>query len=918
MPVTLSLHQQQVVDHRGSDLQVIACAGSGKTESISRRVAALIYEGAAPESIIAFTFTERAATELKDRIAQRVAESMGREFLDRLGPMFVGTIHGYCFRLLQDYVPRYGNYDVVDPNRHAGLLSREYRNLGLSRLGNRHWAPIQEFARTADVISNELIPSTALDGSELGEVYAAYRAMLDRYHFLTFGMIIQTAVEALEQPAVFERVHSPLRHLLVDEYQDINPAQERLIELLAQPPVQLCVVGDDDQAIYQWRGSDVSNIVEFTRRRPAVVTVNLDTNRRSRAGIVDTADGFAASIPGRLPKVMHWKREAEAGEVTAWSGETEEDEAATIAETIVRLHRQGFAYRDIAVLYRSVRTSAPPLIEALRERGIPYACAGRTGLFQQPEVAVFGELFAWLVDGEWRDERFGEMRQADLDRIVTTLDHVFCNGRPILGLKKYFEDWKAYRLRGNQTVSLVGDFYRHLWRLSAQAIDIDTPEGSTRFGGLARFSQVLADFEHVNRRGRHVEGDEGRQFRGGQDRGIWYFRALHNYLLHYARDAYEDFEGEPTADLDAVDILTVHQAKGLEWPIVFMPSLVSSRFPSSRSGRAQNWLLPEAVFPASSRTRYEGGDAEERRLFYVAMTRARDRVYLSYFLRRRNRFRPSPYLVEVAGDDIPRLDELPLPAAPPATQTAEPPTQEVSFSELASFDECGYRYRLGSVFGFQQELAVELGYGHAIHHVLRHLAEEARDSGTIPDAAMLAVLVDREFYLPFANAPAFDRMHASASRLVRSYVERYSDDLARVWAVERPFELYLDDGVVAGRADVILDREDGRPGSLAIVDYKVAEDPIRDDRYRLQLAVYTAAARGEGLDVTAAYLHELQDGTRRAVDIGEAPVGDAVATVARSLGAIRRAEYPAQPERVKCRGCDYRVLCRHTRWGDPD
>src|SRR6266852_3037557 len=166
--VTLSANQQAVVDLRGSDLQVIACAGSGKTESISRRVATLIAEGAEPASIVALTFTERAADELKQRITHRVAERMGNGFRDRLGPMFVGTIHAYCFRILQNHVPEYGNYDVLDENRHAGFLSREHQRLGLSKLNAKHWAPIRDFMRTADVISNERIPASALDGTPIG------------------------------------------------------------------------------------------------------------------------------------------------------------------------------------------------------------------------------------------------------------------------------------------------------------------------------------------------------------------------------------------------------------------------------------------------------------------------------------------------------------------------------------------------------------------------------------------------------------------------------------------------------------------------------------------------------------------------------------------------------------------------------
>jgi len=322
-----------VVEHRGRSLQVIACAGSGKTESISRRIASLIAEGEEPASIVAFTFTERAAAELNERIVRWVEDVKGPGFLDRLGPMFVGTIHGYCFRVLQDHVPRFGNYDVLDEHRQAGLLSREYRSLGLVNLGARHWQPIRDFKKTADVISNELIRPDSLDGTAVGDCYRAYLAMLERYHFLTYGQLISEALAALQEPRTFESVHGPLSHLLVDEYQDINPAQERLIELLSRPPVTLCVVVVVDQSIYQWRGSDVRNIVLFADRRPGTERVTLDTNRRCRPRIVARANSFAASIRGRLPKEMKPVRGPGDHEIVAWSAPIEADEARTVAES---------------------------------------------------------------------------------------------------------------------------------------------------------------------------------------------------------------------------------------------------------------------------------------------------------------------------------------------------------------------------------------------------------------------------------------------------------------------------------------------------------------------------------------------------------------------------------------------------------
>jgi DNA helicase-2/ATP-dependent DNA helicase PcrA len=526
-------------------------------------------------------------------------------------------------------------------------------------------------------------------------------------------------------------------------------------------------------------------------------------------------------------------------------------------------------------------------------------------------VAYVAEIYAWFVGGDWRDEPFGEFRPADLGRIVNGLNRVFADGQPIPDLKEYLEDWRAFVLRGHRPVNLVGDYYRLLHQLGVHRTDLTSPVGSARMGALARFSEVLGDFEHVHRRGRQVERSGVRVFEAASDRGRDYFRALHNYMLHYARDAYEEFEGEPAVDLDAVDILTVHQAKGLEWPIVFMPSLVQGRFPSRRAGQPQDWLLPESVFPADVRSRYEGGDAEERRLFYVALTRARDAVYLSAFERKTNRFQPADYLCEVAGGTPAPQHELPLPAPPDPGSIGEPPPLAVSFSDLAAFGECGHRYRLSTTLGFQTQIAPELGYGRAVHHVLRQLAEAVRASGQLPPPDGVDDVVSREFFVPFASPQAWESMRRAARRVVATYMATYAADLTRVWAVERPFALHVEDGTVSGRADVILDGEGGRSGALAIVDYKVATDEDRSGRYEEQLRVYSLAGRGEGLEVQAAYLHELRDGTRREVDISEGATQTALGQVLERVAALRHSEFAPKPEATRCSRCEYVRLCCH-------
>lgn len=912
--------KQQAIDYRGGHLQLIACAGSGKTETVSLRVASLVAEGKDPASIVAFTFTERAAKELKARIYKKVEKIKGKDFLGRLGPLFVGTIHSYCFKMLQDNVPEYGNYDVLDEHRHAGLLARTYRELGLDLFSHRKFEGIKEFKRVADVIGNELIDPASLKKHDLGRCYEKYLDMLSRFRVLTFQMIIARAVEALGDPKIFKKVQGPLRHLIVDEYQDINPAQEKLIELLAKPPVQLCVVGDDDQSIYEWRGSNVENIITFAQRYKNVKQFKLVSNRRSRPAIINIANQFAKiSIKGRLDKTMKPVRAGRKPEVVTWKADTPEKEAEQIAQAVVALKEKGFEYGHIAVLFRSVRTSAGPLVDALRIKGIPFECGGRTGLFMQPEISLFAQIYAWIVNEKWQDAKYGYYEKADLGRILAGLNTLLAGKKSgIPGLRKYLEVWKEDADAAHKSVNLVRDFYKFLRFLGTPMLNPDDPKDRTRLGAFARFTQLLADYEHVTRRARWVEEDGKRVFKGAQDRGHNYYYGLYLYLQYYARDAYEDFEGEKAFDTESVNILTVHQAKGLEWPVVFIPCLSSQRFPSRNSGRKQEWYLPERVFRESVRKRYEGGDVQERRLFYVAMTRARDTVYLSTFDHMIKTAKPSSYVEEIAAMNggLKSYAKLPVPDFPEDPKEKEPLALEIGFSDIAAYEECGFRFRLSEAYGFQPALAPEMGYGRAIHHILRHVAEVTRDEKKVPTKETARQIMEREFYLPFANKPGFEEMKRRAKFVVDRYLGAYSADLGRVWAIERPFELQVEGGIVSGKADVILDYLDGKLGRLAIVDYKSAKGLSKEEKFNFQIQVYTAAGRGEGLEVAAGYLHDLTDGHRDSVDVGESSTRAAVERLGRSVKAVRQGHFPPSGKTRTCRSCDYKVICRHSKAPD--
>jgi DNA helicase-2/ATP-dependent DNA helicase PcrA len=889
----------RAVRHRGSHLQIVAAAGSGKTEVVAQRVADLLADGVAPAGIVAFTFTERAAAELRQRIAERVDDRLGPVALDQLGGLFVGTIHAYCFQLLRTHLPRYETYDVLDDNQLTAFLAREATRLGMKVLDpqgrDRLFASIRAFLRGVDVVENELLDPAAMP-RPFRTVLTDYLATLERYRLLTFGQQVVRAVRELERPEVRERALADVRHLIVDEYQDVNPSQEHLIELLAGPGVELCVVGDDDQAIYQWRGSDIGNIVSFGRRYPGVATFEITINRRSRPGIVGVANRFAATIPGRLVKSMDLHRPPAGGtEVTLWYGADDLAEASRIAKLIFDLHGDGVPYRDIAVLVRS-QAAYRALVAELAATEIPVQPGGRTGLFDQPEALVIGRTFAWLTDVEWRVP--GQWASAVAEDALLD-EYAAAFGLDEVGrrrLRVFLRNWRDAVPR-ERPADLVGELFELYEELGVKNWDLDDAIEVNRLGTLARFSALLADYESVRRRARPDDSVPGEQI-GGLDRGEWYYRNLAIHVVNYAAGAYEGFDGEADVELDAVDLTTVHRAKGLEWPVVFVPS---NRFPSTRTGSRQDWLVPRTLFPAD---RYEGSDADERRLFYVALTRARDWVSVSRHERVATRtVRPSPYYDELRDHEAEPSAITPPPIEPVGTGS---PAIELTYSDLALFLDCAMAYRLRSLLDFQPRLAPELGYGKAVHHVLRTIADTTRVTGTVPTSREIDMMLDRDFFLPSARRPAHRQLKEAARRLIGEYVTSHSDDLHRTWETERPFELHLDGITIAGRADVILDYEDGVPTALAILDYKTSTRP--DSDHDLQLQIYADAGRREGLDVRGAYVHDLTAGSRFGVDVGATAVADAedaVQTVARRL---RERDFAPSPGR-RCRSCEVRKVC---------
>ena len=896
---------RNAVEHRGSHVQIIASAGSGKTEVVSQRVVSLLADGISAREIVAFTFTERAAKELKSRIATRLEQRLGPEAVDQLSGLYVGTIHGYCFQFLQQYVPRYETFDVLDESQHVAFLCRESSHLNVKSVvtSNKLFEAINIFNKSVQVLENELLDPNSMP-EPFRTVLQSYLESLDKYRLLTFGQQIVRSVTALDDPAVAAEIHNSLKHLIVDEYQDVNPAQEELIRKLVAGGAHLTVVGDDDQAIYQWRGSTVRNIISFTERYEDVKTFVLDLNRRSLPDIIGTAARFSRTILDRLDKEMKPWRSAEDGhgveQIVSWVHETEQEEASEIAKLIANLNAAGLPFSDIAILARS-RAAYPKILEELENLGIPVQPGGRSGLFEQPEARSFGRLMCWLVDYDWRDQR-GPSAAVNLDVLVNEFVTIFhLNARQKLDFETWLDEMKVVVPATDRVADLIGEFYQLIEIFNVRDWDMNDPMVVNRLGTLARITNLFVDYELVYKRARPDVAIEGEQV-GGQDRGEWYYRNLATFILNYATGEFDGFEGEDDLLIDAVDLTTVHSSKGLEWPAVFIPSLTANRFPSMYSGRSQDWLVPREMFDAP---RYEGGSDDERRLFYVAMTRARDWLSISRHNKvTKAKVAESPYFPNVG-----QFFVTPSDIVVPSLKGSRPEDVEltISYSDLASFMECGLAYRLRQRLGFKPQLAPEIGYGKSIHHVMRVVANFTQATGAVPDSTFLNEILDREFFLPNANKVAHRQLKDAARKLVSKYIDEYGSDLHRVWQTEYPFELHLPGVTVSGRADVIIDKGVSGETSLTLIDYKTRTS--EESEHDIQLQVYASAGRREGLDVADAFVHDMVASDRIPVDVEQVAVTQAERVVVDLAGKIKRREFDAAPEKSKCGRCDVRAIC---------
>ncbi|MFE7266090.1 DNA helicase PcrA [Streptomyces sp. NPDC057592] len=632
----LNTEQRAAVVHAGSPLLIVAGAGSGKTRVLTHRIAHLLAErGVHPGQILAITFTNKAAGEMKERVEQLVGP--------RANAMWVMTFHSACVRILRRESKRLGFtssfsiYDAADSKRLMALVCRDL-DLDPKRF------PPKSFTAKVSNLKNELIDEEtfagqAADGFEktLAQAYAMYQSRLREANALDFDDIIMTTVHLLQAfPDVAEHYRRRFRHVLVDEYQDTNHAQYTLVRELVGPagegdaPAELCVVGDADQSIYAFRGATIRNILQFEEDYPNATTILLEQNYRSTQTILSAANAVIERNESRRPKNL-WTNAGTGARITGYVADTEHDEAQFVADEIDRLTDAGDAKAgDVAIFYRT-NAQSRVFEEIFIRVGLPYKVVGGVRFYERKEVRDILAYLRVLANPEDTvplrrilnvpKRGIGERAEAMIDALsmrekitfpqaLRRVDEAYgMAARSANAVKRFntlMEELRTIVESGAGPAVVLEAVLERTGYLAELQASTD-PQDETRIENLQELAAVALEFEQE----RGAASEEGADAAAGAGTAPG-TGTLAEFLEKVALVA--DSDQIPDEDEDGsgvITLMTLHTAKGLEFPVVFLTGMEDGVFPHMRALGQVKEL------------------EEERRLAYVGITRARERLYLT-------------------------------------------------------------------------------------------------------------------------------------------------------------------------------------------------------------------------------------------------------------------------------------------------
>ena len=627
----LNKEQQQAVQHTEGPLLILAGAGSGKTKVLTVRIAHLLAQGVNPYEILAITFTNKAAKEMKNRVEGLVGDVANR--------IWLSTFHSFCAKFLRfeldNFLGYNSNFTIYDTSDSQAVIKAALKALNLD---DKYYPVGAMIAAISDAKNKLLFASDfrkqARDfyQQKVADVYEYYECELRKNNALDFDDLLLVAVKLLQSnEAVLDKYSKRFRYVMIDEYQDTNHAQYLLAKLLASHWKNIAVVGDADQSIYAWRGADIQNILDFEKDYPNCTSIKLEQNYRSTKIILDAANAVIENNEGR-PKKNLWTDKTEGAKIQHFTAQSEHEEAAFIGDTIAKKHDiHGVPYGDMAILYRT-NAQSRVLEEALIKRALPYIMVGGTKFYDRKEIkdvlAYLRVLYNPFDDLSLLRIINVPKRSIGATTVAKLQDYARANGTSLFmtltqlhlvdsikgKTKEKLEEFGIliFTLVAEMEDRTVQDILESILDRTgylAQLEESTDPQDQARAENIGELLSVAKDFQDTNPSGT-VED------------------FLEQVALVNDVDSFEQEESKVT-------LMTLHAAKGLEFPIVFLGGLEEGLFPHSRT-----LMNPEEI-------------EEERRLAYVGITRAEKELYISNATTRTVFGRTSSYLPSRFIDEIP-------------------------------------------------------------------------------------------------------------------------------------------------------------------------------------------------------------------------------------------------------------------------
>lgn len=972
----LTPKQAEAVKTIDRDLEIIACAGAGKTKTVTLRIINLIAHGVDPENIVAITFTRKAAEEMRSRIYAAAKEHLGNN--KGLAAMYIGTIDAFCLKMLQDYEPEFAKFSVLDEVQikifleRNGLRSKDETGLVGSVIDNapnlsgagKYTKKLDHYISLMSILNNCYYDRGYRDNwdEDTKKRFARYNKCLYDNRVFDYSSLIREMIERLDPDSdrnkgrmsdfghkVFEKV----KYLTIDEYQDSNPPQERLAELFHKyGNTNLCIVGDADQTIYQFRGSDEGNILGFAEKYNAK-KIHLNLDFRSTEAIVDIA-GWAIRdnhindpdyVKMERGRVEGSKLEYETGDAVWAEFADFSDEADFICERINKLKDIGVPYSEMAVLIRTRKKLyygevlldfQKALAAKLKDAEIPYIVEGLNNLHNTPEYAAGCELFFYIYNEFYKkteptDKEKGSVlmfaktaaesglsEEEKLKKAWLSIGEAYGDESLTGGLDRALKDisdrdWSKVKFGHDLNMQQI--FQDFLGYLSFIKRDDDVSERILY--NLGKFSRVIADFELMYFK-------ESAEFKLSQ---------FKRHLQLVANGLYpEGMEDNSYIKADAVRLMTIHQSKGLEFTAVFIPTMCNSLFPGGgfssdgekvysaldaidiqSEGNGGSWIPNHDV--------YKGGVEAERKLFYVAVSRAKKYLFLTwgkcysgdyekYIPEERSKFidevKQSDYLREYSDDIdyssscLPDMRQDPIPMV-------------LNFSLLSNYFDCPYRFKLSNFYGFVQPYSSSQGYGKMLHEIMMHIHRSWIEGKELTDEQIDSIAEDA-LYLPFASKPQIEKSLAGAKKCAHAYVEQNKAEADKLVAAELDINLEMGNGVsVNGRIDLVKKIEEDGTDRVAIVDLKSAGKDAEQCLNAEQLKIYAlgySEMTGAQPDYLMIYNLDHPDGSKNArEEVRQEALVEVQRKVLKAADNIRGNELTRCVSQA-CKTCYVKEVCR--------